>query len=169
MTDFNRALTTHLAAIRPLARYLARNQPDADDLIQETAERALLARDKGSYVETGKMREWLICILYNRFKRMKRNETRNRVVTFEWLNEIDVADEFNAPAAYYSAVLEDMRAALERIRTEHSSALLLDALGFSYDEIAERHQIPMGTVKSRLNRAREKIRAEVEGVERVAA
>jgi RNA polymerase sigma-70 factor (ECF subfamily) len=159
---FEHELGRELLALRPLARHLAQDYSDADDLIQNAAVRALIARDRGSYVDTGKLRPWLICILYNQHKRMLRDRRRRPAepleLVFEDLHPVTM------PAGEWAAALADVRNALDRIAGKHSSILLLDALGFSYEEISADQDIKMGTVKSRLNRARERIREEVEGI-----
>lgn len=163
--EFGTMLARELEGLRGLARHITKNRADADDLVQDTAVRALVARDRGSYIETGAMRPWLICILYNQYKRLARDRARHPAESLDMLFED--FHPVSMPAGEWSVALADARKALDRITAEHASIIVLDAVGLSYDEIADRQSIKMGTVKSRLNRARACIREEVDG--RVAA
>ena len=155
MSDaFETRLVRELEVIKGLARHLARDRNDADDLLQETAMRALIG--KPNYVESGKFRPWLIC------KRMQRERNRHPVESLE--RTLEDFHPVTMPAGEWAAMLADVRDALDRITREHSTILLLDALGSTYEEISADQAIVMGTVKSRLNRARIRIREEVEGV-----
>ena len=84
----------------------------------------------------------------------------------EQFAERDVPDERNQPeqTALEGELQKAVHRALGRLRMEHRTVLVLyDLAGFSYEEIAEMLKLPLGTVKSRLNRARLALRAEMSG------
>src|ERR1700761_1347135 len=111
MSDFDRALGRELKALLPLARHLAKDFADADDLIQNVAVRALVARNSGHYEETGRLRPWLLTILYNQFKRLLRDRWRHPTEPIDLLFE-----EYHPvmmPAGEWAVALADARAAFE--------------------------------------------------------
>jgi RNA polymerase sigma-70 factor (ECF subfamily) len=129
----------------------------ADDLVQDTVERgwARLASWEGG----SDMRAWLFSIMHN----LRIDQIRRPSVTTETLNE-EMSME-TAPGSPSSGLeLRDMETALRALPDEQREILLLVALEeMSYDDVAQSLQIPIGTVMSRLSRAREKMRTNMEG------
>jgi len=126
-----------------------RNRDQADDLVQSTLTKALASIDR---FEPGtNIRAWLITILRNDFYssvRKRRHEGEDR-------DDLHATRLAAAPEQHWRLDLQDMWAALAKVRLEHREALLLVAAeGMSYDEAAQVCGIPAGTVKSRVHRAR---------------
>jgi RNA polymerase sigma-70 factor (ECF subfamily) len=105
------------------------------------------------------MRAWLFSIMHN----LRIDQIRRPSVTTETLNE-EMSME-TAPGSPSSGLeLRDMETALRALPDEQREILLLVALEeMSYDDVAQSLQIPIGTVMSRLSRAREKMRTNMEG------
>ncbi len=143
--------------LRRYARALVGDRAGADDLVQDTLERGwsrLAAWQNGS-----DMRAWLFSIMHN----VRIDQVRRPSIPTETLNE-----ETPMPTAHGSPSagleLRDMETALRALPDEQREILLLVALEeMSYDDIAQALKIPVGTVMSRLSRAREKLRANMEG------
>ena len=151
---FADALVAQLPALRRYARALTGNAALADDLVQDSIERAL--GQEAQLRELGRMAGWLRRILYHLYiDEIRRGRRRGR--------EQDIADladrlELSAPAPDNSAVREFTHA-VNRLTVEHRQILLLVSVEeLSYREIAEELDIPLGTVMSRLARARERLR-----------
>lgn len=146
---FVAAIDAVLPALRRYARHLTREQGDGDDLIQETMVRAWAARTR--FQPGTNFRAWLFRILRNLFLTDRRRGKRS----VSWNPEVD-DDRLVTPADQESAVmLADLDVALGAITPGQAEALVLVAQeGLSYEEAAERLGVPMGTVRSRVFRAR---------------
>lgn len=156
--DFARALTAHLPTLRRYATVLVGNTAAADDLVQDCIERALRQWTKLEHLE--RIGGWLRSILHNLYIDGLRRSQRQGV-TVELSNaENDFA--IVAPGRD-PATAVDFDRALRRLSVEHRQVLLLVGLeGLNYREVAEELQVPVGTVMSRLARARERLRYEME-------
>ncbi|MGH2722784.1 MAG: sigma-70 family RNA polymerase sigma factor [Actinomycetota bacterium] len=141
---------------------LTRNPADAEDLVQETYLRAY--RAFSTFREGTNLRAWLYRILTNAFinlyrKRQREPQTISEDEVPEWYLYEQMTDQ-GAEASAERLVLEaipdeDVQAALAELPEQFRLAVLLaDVEGFSYREIAEMLEIPLGTVMSRLHRGR---------------
>lgn len=147
MSDFAEALALQIPRLRRYARALTRDVAWADDLVQDTLERAL--RRRWMFRINSNLTAWLFTILY----RLYLNGAMRRP-------DEEPADGLPAPAAAQDMALQlDMRRALDRLNPEHRAVIVLVALEqVSYKEAADILGIPLGTVMSRLARAREQLR-----------
>jgi RNA polymerase sigma-70 factor, ECF subfamily len=146
-TSFRTLLLDHLPRLRAVARGLCRNADDADDLVQQTVLKALTHLD--TFRPGSDARAWLITILKNQFR------TDYRVAR-RWIEfNPDRHSPKTAPAQSarleYHALLE----ALDRLPPTQREALILVTMsGLSYAEAAQICGCEIGTIKSRVNRAR---------------
>jgi RNA polymerase sigma-70 factor (ECF subfamily) len=148
MSDFAEALALQIPRLRRYARALTHDVTWADDLVQDTLERAL--RRRWLFRINSNLTAWLFTMLY----RLYLNEAlRHRDVAV-------VGDDAQDPAAPGDMGVQlDMQRALARLNPEHRAVILLVGLEqLSYKEAAEVLNIPLGTVMSRLTRAREQLR-----------
>jgi RNA polymerase sigma-70 factor (ECF subfamily) len=146
------AIAAKAPALRAFAWSLARNPADADDLVQETLTKAWSSRDR---FEPGtNLRAWLFTILRNSWYSTLARRRR------------EVEDEDGRHAARliaegnqeWSVELEALRAALDDLPPTHREAIVLvGAAGLSYEEAAEIAGCALGTIKSRVNRARARL------------
>jgi RNA polymerase sigma-70 factor, ECF subfamily len=160
---FERDVIPLLPSLYGAAMRLTRNPTDAEDLIQETYLRAF--RGFAGFKEGTNLKAWLYRILTNSFINTYRKKQREPQ-TVEGPDDIDewyLFDRLGAKSVEGSAesqVLdqmpdEDVKRALESIPENFRMAVLLaDVEGFSYKEIAEITDVPIGTVMSRLHRGR---------------
>ena len=151
-------MITHLPALRRYAMGLAGTLPAADDLVQDCIERALL--HLGTLQGEEKMGGWLRSILFNLFiDGRRRMKNRGESVQLELIeNRPDGA----APPDRRHEAQEVLRATA-RLSPEHRQVLILVGVeGLSYREAAEEIGVPIGTVMSRLGRARDQLRAILE-------
>ena len=147
--DFKRALTEVAPHLRAFARGLCGCRDRADDLAQETLLRAWAARDR--YRAGTNFKAWTFTILRNHFY------SEARRARFHGDYDEGVAERvLRAPAAQEGAVeLSDVLRALSVVPDTYREALILVAIGsLSYEEIADICGIALGTVKSRICRAR---------------
>jgi len=149
----------HLDALYNLARWLARDPAETEDLVQETYLRAIRAAHQ--FRPGTNLRAWLFQILRNTFFTQYRRKGREpETVEPEVLDQLlhltggAEARDHLAGAADGAAGL-DLTAALNRLPEEYRSVVLLaDLEDFSMQEVARIMECPVGTVKSRLFRAR---------------
>jgi RNA polymerase sigma-70 factor, ECF subfamily len=144
---------------------MTRNQADAEDLVQDTYLRAY--RGFGGFTEGTNLRAWLYRILTNAFINTYRSRQRRPVETdladvedmylYKRLPALDtLASSRSAEDQLFDLLTDDeVKQALEALPENFRLAVLLaDVEGFSYKEIAEMLDIPIGTVMSRLHRGR---------------
>jgi RNA polymerase sigma-70 factor (ECF subfamily) len=141
---------------------LVGNSAMADDLVQDCIERALRRSD--ALRDGQRLLGWLRSILHNLYiDELRRRRGRGRE---EDIAELSDNLALSVPAGDRSA-FNDLVAGMMVLNIEHRQILLLAGLeGLNYREIAAELDIPMGTVMSRLARAREKLRAAMEGDKR---
>lgn len=143
---FEEELLTQLPALKSFSRSLCSQTADAEDLVQETLTKALLNRDK--YVPYGSLKSWLFTIMKNTFCSKFKRAARETDLS-EW-------DDIAAPASQdYALELQDVGRALDDLPNIYRQALKHVALdGLPYEAAANEMNCSVGTVKSRLNRAR---------------
>jgi len=143
-----------------LARRLTHDASRAEDLVQETYLRAFKARDSFRLEQYG-IRPWLVRILHNlHFSRSDREKKQPKATEDAALEAASGADRNNSPIdlSSFDAMDERLVNALNHLPEEYKEVLLLWAVeGFSYKEIATALDVPMGTVMSRLHRARQRL------------
>jgi RNA polymerase sigma-70 factor, ECF subfamily len=154
VSDFRPEVAAAIPALRRYARALTRDVELADDLVQDTLVRALRAEH---LFHGGDLRSWLYTILTN----LNRNRLRSlaRRPAEQAIGENDAADMAGPEAG-----ARDIERALASLVEDQREALLLVVLeGLSYREVAEVQGVPIGTVMSRLARARMQIKAYLDG------
>ncbi|MRI55286.1 sigma-70 family RNA polymerase sigma factor [Methylobacterium sp. DB1607] len=158
MDEVAALIEPQIPGLRRYAYALLRDQEAADDLVQDALERALAAWPQRR--RDGDLRAWLFTILRNLFLAGLRRKSRAAPqVGPEALNA--VPDRSSDPEATSS--LRDLLAGLDALPEEQRSVLLLVAVeDMSYAEAAAILGVPLGTVMSRLSRARERMRNFVE-------
>jgi len=166
---FERTVLPHLNAAYNLARWLCRNGPQAEDVVQEACLRAVkfFARFRGDNAKA-----WLLTIVRNTFYSAWQGRGPAAAVGVD--EELpEVKDDAPGPEdlLLQKATREMIAEALEDLPVEFREAVVLRELeGLSYREMAEVMQVPMGTVMSRLARARGRLRERLqEQVRRGAA
>ncbi|QCP85665.1 sigma-70 family RNA polymerase sigma factor [Cereibacter sphaeroides] len=147
-----------IPALRAYARSLSRNQSDADDLVQETLLKAIANVDK--FQPGTRLRAWLFTILRNTFY------TRIRVSARERTGAADcVSGEMSVqPSQEWTVRGRELMAAIDRLPPHYREILILVVmLGESYEEAARICDCAIGTVKSRVSRARQLVMNDLEG------
>lgn len=155
---FREALIREMPGLRAFAVSLAGSFHQADDLLQDTLLKAWSSAD--SFTPGTNMRAWLFTILRNTYYSLYRRRGRE-VQDTDGVYSGRVATPPNQDGALD---LADFQAALSKLPPEHRDVLLMvGASGFSYEEAAQICGVAVGTIKSRLNRARARL-AELLGI-----
>ena len=154
MSDHDALIAQQIPRLRRYARALTGDRSAADDLVQDTLERALsrfhLWR-RGS-----DLRAWLFTIMHNLYVNQARSRARRQQESLE----SETAAEMLRGRDPDWLELRDLASALAHVPDEQRAVLLLVGLEqFTYDEAARILEVPIGTVMSRLSRARERLRA----------
>jgi RNA polymerase sigma-70 factor (ECF subfamily) len=153
MSAFQESIEAAIPALRRYARALARAPDIADDLVQDTLVRALRSE---KLFHGGNIRSWLYTILTNLNRNRRRSLARRPTHTLY----SDTANE----AVGTEAEGRDIARALAGLVEEQRAALLLVVLeGLSYRDVADIQGVPIGTIMSRLARARAHVKSSLEG------
>jgi len=160
MNDMLRIIEPMIPSLRRYARALVKNQAAADDLVQDCLERAVSRWHQRQNEEDS--RPWMLTILRNlAINQFRQAASRGSHVT------IDEAVENNLsvrPAQDQNLLYKDVIEKLAGLPEEQRSVLLLVSVeDLSYADAAKVLGIPVGTVMSRLSRAREKLQQEIDG------
>lgn len=158
--QFESAMLPHLSDAYTLARYLTRNDHDAEDVVQDAFLRAFNYRDTYRGEGSGSARAWLLAIVRNTAYSWRRRWTRTDVTTeFDETQHSDsISEQHPETTMVRGATRDAISAALEQLPAEFREVIILrEVEGFSYREISEVAGIPVGTVMSRLSRARNRL------------
>jgi RNA polymerase sigma-70 factor (ECF subfamily) len=151
MMSFEKKLLDHMPALRAFAQSLTKNREDAEDLAQDTFVKATAARQRGLFQEDTNFSGWLHVIAKNtwtsRAKRDRRMVTESEFGSLENL-------QFAAGDPHRSLVCKETFALMQKLSPAHREALLAQIHCESYEEMAKEHNVAIGTMKSRVNRAR---------------
>lgn len=153
MNDHDGLIAQQIPRLRRYARALTGDRSAADDLVQDTLERAVSRFHLWRHGSD--LRAWLFTIMHNIFVNQARSRARHQHEALE----ADPSAEALRGRDPEWLELRDLASALARVPDEQRAVLLLVGLEqFTYDEAARILEIPIGTVMSRLSRGRERLR-----------
>lgn len=157
MNDFDDQLRTLLPRLRRFALSLTREPSSADDLVQGCLEKALSRRAEKN--AEGELRAWLFQILYRQFI-----DSHRRARRYARLLEFFTGRDDDQPSVERTVLAQSALQAFDRLNDEQRALLhAVGVEGLSYKEAAQVLQVPVGTVMSRLSRARQALRLLHEG------
>jgi len=159
MTPFERALQPHLDTLRRLALRLTGSAEDAEDLMQEFLTRLYPRAGKVMAVE--QLRPWLMRVLYRQFVDRWRRRRADPVIEDDTEPDDRAGDAIDMPDAVFDRQLtaERLQAALDRLPAPQRELVILhDVEGYTLPEVAQILEVSLGTLKSRLHRARRRVR-----------
>lgn len=159
MSDMLHQIEPVIPALRRYAHSLVRNRAAADDLVQDCLERAVSHWDQRR--DTGSPKSWLFAILHNLAVNQFRSvSARIQHVAIDEAGEHEIGQNADQEQ---KLMYQDVLAKLAKLPDEQRSVLLLITVeDLSYAEAAKVLNIPVGTVMSRLSRARERLQQELE-------
>jgi RNA polymerase sigma-70 factor (ECF subfamily) len=160
LSRFEAVVLPHLDAAYTLARYLTRNAADAEDVVQDACLRAMRHFASFSGGEETSARAWLLAIVRNTaYSTRRRRRVDDAATEFDEKTHSDaVADEHPEAVLLRTAARESVARALDRLGPEYREVIVLRELeGLSYKEISDVAGVPVGTVMSRLSRARARL------------
>ena len=157
---FEAIVLPHLHAAYNVARHLIHNEDDARDVVQDAYLRALKYFNGFRGAEPGEGRAWLLAIVRNTaFSRHRRRGVDAAAEEFDELLHSESVEDLHPEADVLRSVArESLHQALDRLPLEFREVIVLRELeGMSYKEIGEVTGVPVGTVMSRLSRARHRL------------
>jgi RNA polymerase sigma factor (sigma-70 family) len=145
-----------IPALRAFARALCRNECDADDLVQETLIKAIAKIEQ--FTPGTSLRSWLFTIMRNTFYTKLRLARRESTGSADCISSSPAVN----PTQEWSSRGRELNEALQRLpQTQREILMLIGVLGVSYLEAADMYGCAVGTIKSRLNRARQRLLEEL--------
>lgn len=155
-------LVAEMPYLRRYARALTRNIAAADDLVQDALLRGIA--NFGQFQPGTNLRGWLLTIVHHCFIDETRKASRARLGAKE--AEERMSGFYTRPDQIANLELRDLQAALETLPDEQRTTLILVALeDMSYEEAAAVTGVPVGTIRSRLSRARHSLMTKISGLE----
>jgi RNA polymerase sigma factor (sigma-70 family) len=161
LKQFEQAIFPHLDAAYNLARWLTRNEQDAEDIVQEACLRAFKFFDN---FRGDDGRPWLLTIVRNTYYTWWQHEKAHEITTPFDEEHDSISSEALNPEAIFLQNIDNqlLKQALECLPVEFREVLVLRELeGLSYKQIAHIINIPLGTAMSRLARARKRLQLEL--------
>ena len=157
--DFSKQLIAHIPELRRFARGLCGDPALADDLVQDCLERAIAKSHL--YDRERPLKAWLCAVLRNLFISGLRKSGRSSVV--KTIDELQDAEGQTQPDQEQHLGLKMISQVLDRLPHQHREVIILVGLEeLSYRDVAEITGVPVGTVMSRLSRARASLRIMLE-------
>lgn len=148
-------------SLKPFALKLTKDVEEANDLLQETMLKAITNKDK--FTEGTNLKAWLYTIMKNTFiTNYQRVVRRNTFIdTTDNMHYINSSSNTIENLAYSDFAMKDINKAINGLDTPYKTPFMMHFRGFKYHEIAERLQIPIGTVKNRIHIARKELKSKL--------
>ncbi len=156
--EFGYNISNQTKSLKPMAIRLTRDEEDAEDLLQETVLKAYTNRDK--FTEGTNLKAWLYTIMKNTFitnyqKMIRRNTFIDSTDNLHYINS---SNNITENLAYSNFAMKDIKNAIEKLEDTYKDPFMMHFKGFKYFEIAEKLDIPIGTVKNRIHIARKELK-----------
>lgn len=157
--EFTKELTGLQDNLKYFARSLTQNDEDANDLVQETFLKALTYRDK--FEANTNLKAWTYTIMKNTFinnyrRNVKANTVMDNTADLYYLNSSRSSDDSNPDAVLAH---KEVSKVVNNLEDEHRIPFQMHHTGYKYKEIAEKLELSIGTVKSRIFFSRKKLMA----------
>ena len=156
--EFSYTVDKLSVSLKPFALRLTRDMEDANDLLQETLLKAFSNREK--YTDGTNLKAWMYTIMKNTFitnyQRMVRKNTF--IDSTDNMHYINSSTNTIENSAYGKFAMKDITRAIENLDDAYKIPFTMHFRGFKYHEIAEKLDIPIGTVKNRIHIARKELK-----------
>ncbi len=155
--EFNYMLTNMEKHLEYFARRLTNNEDDAKDLLQETFLKALVFQNK--FTESTNFKAWLFTIMKNIFINNYRRNVRAKTIIDTTDNLYHINNSYNSTSITPESNIseQEIRTEISDLEDDHRIPFEMHTKGFKYKEIAEKLDISIGTVKSRIFFGRKKL------------
>lgn len=159
--DFNQLLILNVDYLRPFALTLTRDNDSAKDLLQETLYRALANREK--YNVGTNIKAWMYTIMRNIFINDYRKRARQQLIFDSTPNDylLDYNQKTVSNTAEVNLALKEIAVAMDKLPDIFSEPFQMYYTGYKYNEIADKLNEPLGTIKSRIHFARKLLKEQL--------
>ncbi|MCD8386577.1 MAG: sigma-70 family RNA polymerase sigma factor [Bacteroidales bacterium] len=156
-TDFQTNLMSMQSNLLNFAYMLTANRDDAYDLLQDTTLKALDNQDK--FADNTNFKGWVFTIMRNIFINNYRRASRAATIvdTTDTLYHLNLSQDSGIAAPEGSFTAQEITAAINSFSDEYRVPFSMHVAGYKYNEIAEKMNLPLGTVKSRIFFARKRL------------
>lgn len=156
--EFGYRIENLTSSLKPYALKLTKDGEDANDLLQETVFKAYNNRDK--FQDGTNLKAWMYTIMRNTFitnyqRMVRRNTFIDTTENNHFINSSSSVIENNANGNF---VMKDIKASIDGLKDMYKEPFTMYFRGFKYHEIAEKLNIPIGTVKNRIHIARKELK-----------
>ncbi len=155
--DFENRLLGLQGNMLSFAYSLTSNREEANDLLQETTLKVL--DNEGKFVENTNFKGWVLTIMrnifINNYRKMVRDQTINDYTENSYLLETPRSSGFDTPESTFA--IKEITKCINNFDDEYKIPFSMHIAGFKYNEIAEKMNLPIGTVKSRIFFARQRL------------
>ena len=156
--EFTYTIDKLSGTLKPYALRLTRDIEDANDLLQETLLKAFSNREK--YTDGTNFKAWMYTIMKNTFitnyqRMMRKNTFIDSTDNLHYINSSSASIE---NSAYSKFAMRDINKAIEKLNDVYREPFMMHFSGFKYHEIADKLDIPIGTVKNRIHIARKELK-----------
>ncbi len=157
--EFSYSLNKMTKSLKPFALRLTKDIEEANDLLQETVLKAFTNREK--FTDGTNLKAWLYTIMKNTFiTNYQRAVRRNTFIdTTDNLHYINSSNNVTTNLGYTSFALRDINRAISKLNDAYKTPFLMHFRGYKYHEIADKLNIPIGTVKNRIHIARKELKS----------
>lgn len=162
--DFGPEILQYESILRPFAFNLTKSREATEDLIQDTFYRALSNSEK--FMEGTNIKAWLFTIMRNTFINNYRRQKKSNVITDTSDNQyfLNSTKRIEKNDSERSFLAEDISKAMSEVSNDFTEPFIMYFNGFSYQEISEQLDLPLGTVKSRIFFARKELQSKLKGI-----
>lgn len=159
--DFNYSVTSAAQQLNYHALKFTKDGNDAQDLVQDTLVKALVNREK--FKPGTNIKAWLYIIMRNTFIGNYHKKAHRKTIldTADEYSLIDLSDSVTENRGEGSFVMEDVIKSVESLNEMFKTPFLLYYRGFKYHEIADKLEVPIGTVKNRIHIARKRLKSKL--------
>lgn len=160
-SDFQKRLMDIQSNLFSFAMKLTSNYDDAHDLLQDTTCKALVNEEK--YVDDSNFKSWVFTIMRNIFINNYRRVVRTQTVVdkTEDLYQLNLNQLESSETSDNSYAMSEVTSVVESLQEEYRVPFVMHISGYKYQEIAEQMHLPLGTVKSRIFFAKQKLQSEL--------
>ncbi|MES2621192.1 MAG: RNA polymerase sigma factor [Bacteroidota bacterium] len=159
--NFGTEIQQYESILRPFAFSLTKSREATEDLIQDTFYRALSNSEK--FLEGTNIKAWLFTIMRNVFINNYRRQQKSNTITDTSDNKylLNSTRRIEKNDSERSFLAEDISKAMQEVSTDFTGPFMMYFRGFSYQEIADALNLPLGTVKSRIFFARKELQSKL--------
>lgn len=159
--EFNDQLTLHYSSLFNFTKRFTKSDEDSWDLVQETIAKAIASRNK--FKHDTNLQGWLYTIMRNTFINNYRKEQKRATFIDRSENQfqLQVEDRYTSNNPHSNFIYSELESLVNTLPKGLYEPFMLHLEGYKYEEIADRFELPIGTIKNRIFRARKQMQSQL--------